>query len=173
MRTWEENAAAINQFWPTQWTQEEKKLLHDDLSSLDQPMLYDAIRNTKRCHDTPFVHLKWILDEYRSLDLARKHAMKSAKVKIAAEPKLRLVIDEDADKGLVKDFLNCIDSAEPSQFLEIETLVLDKLPKMNADSAVRVISYARARLLGQETQFSRVTKGGDLQAISYAKQGWK
>lgn len=171
MRTWDENKTAINQLWPTHsWTEEEGKLVREDLSPLDQAMLYDAIRNTKRCHDTPFVHLKWILDEYRSLDLARKHA---SKPKRYSEEKLRLMIDDDENNLLVKDFLAYIDLAEPSQFEEIEQKVLHKLDRMHSASAVRVILYARARLLGQETQFSRVTKEGGLKEIAYTQSGWR
>lgn len=168
MRTWEDNKEAINQLWPTQWNAEEAKLLNDDLSPLNQPMLYDAIRNTKRSHDTPFVHLKWLLDEYRSLAMARKHAIKPQR---SVNEKLRLVIDDEEDKSLVKDFLAYIDMAPPGEFNEIEARVLDKLPQMHSASAVRVLSYARARLLGQETQFSRVTRDGDLKPISFTREG--
>lgn len=168
MRTWEENKSAINQLWPTQWNDEEAKLLNEDLSPLDQAMLYDAIRNTKRSHDTPFVHLKWLLDEYRSLAMARKHAIKPQR---SSHEKLRLVIDDDQDKSLVKEFLAYIDIAPPGEFQEVETKVLDKLPQMHSVSAVRVLSYARARLLGQQTQFSRVTKDGDLKPISFTMEG--
>lgn len=162
MRTWDDNKQSINQLWPTQWNDEESKLLHDDLSPLDQAMLYDAIRNTKRSHDTPFVHLKWFLDEYRSLSLSRQHASKAQK---SHGVKLDLVIDDERDKMHVKDFLAYVDGASPSDFEQVENLVLDKLPEMYSLSAVRVLNYARARLLGQKTQFSRVARDGSTSAI--------
>ena len=144
--------------------------MHDDLSPLDQATLYDAIRNTKRKHDTPFVHLKWLLDEYRELASAKKHALKSSKPK---DEKLQLNIDDDHDRKLCDQFVAYIDECEPQHFTEVESRVLDKLPSMHSASAVRVLSYARARLLGQETKFSRVTKDGGLQAVQYTKKGWR
>jgi hypothetical protein len=170
MRTWDENRSVINDFWPTEWNPEETKLMHDDLSPLDQATLYDAIRNTKRKHDTPFVHLKWLLDEYRELASAKKHALKSSKPK---DEKLQLNIDDDHDRKLCDQFVAYIDECEPQHFTEVESRVLDKLPSMHSASAVRVLSYARARLLGQETKFSRVTKDGGLQAVQYTKKGWR
>jgi len=170
MRTWDQNRSVINDFWPTEWNPEETKLMHDDLSPLDQATLYDAIRNAKRKHDTPFVHLKWLLDEYRELASAKKHALKSSKPK---DEKLQLNIDDDQDRRLCDQFVAYIDECEPQHFAEVETRVLDKLPWMHSASAVRVLNYARARLLGQETKFSRVTKDGGLQAVEYTNKGWK
>jgi hypothetical protein len=73
MRTWEENKTAINQLWPmAQFTEEERRLWHDDLSGLDQAVLYDAIRNVKRNNESLYPQLKWLRDEYRHLSrLAR------------------------------------------------------------------------------------------------------
>ena len=169
MRTWDENKNVINQFWPTEWNPEETKLMREDLSPLDQDTLYDAIRNVKRKHDTPFVHLKWILDEYRSLCLAKKHASKSNKPK---EPKLDIKVDDARDQELCDEFVAWIDGCQPQQFQEVETAVLDRLPEMHGASAFRVLGYARARLLGQDTQFSRVTKEGDLKPLTLTKKGW-
>lgn len=171
MRTWEENRTAINQLWPThEWSAEEAKLVREDLSPLDQPTLYDAIRNAKRKHDTPFVHLKWLLDEYRELAVARKHALKSTKPK---DPKLQLNVDDAKDRLLCDQFVAYIDECEPQHFAEVETRVLDKLPEMHSVSAVRLLNYARARLLGQEAMFSRVARDGSLSRITYSKEGWK
>jgi hypothetical protein len=171
VRTWEDNKAAMNQLWPTHiWQEEEKKLLNDDLSPLDQDTLYDAIRNVKRHRDTPFVHLKWFLDEYRSLCASKKHATKRSKPK---DPKLDINIDDERDHALCDEFVGWIDGCQPQQFQEVEEAVLDRLSEMHAASAVRVLDYARARLLGQETQFSRVTKDGDLKPMVFTKKGWQ
>lgn len=171
MRTWDENKTAINQLWPrAEFTDEERRLWNDDLSSLDQVVLYDAIRNVKRNNDTLYPQLKWLREEYRQLFAVKRHALKSHKPK---EPKLQLNIDDDHDRRLCDQFVAYIDECEPQHFNEVETRVLDKLPEMHSASAVRVITYARARLLGQETQFSRVTKDGGLQAVEYTKKGWK
>lgn len=171
MRTWDENKTAINQLWPThEWSDEEAKLVREDLSPLDQLTLYDAIRNAKRKHDTPFVHLKWLLDEYRQLESVKKHVMRSAKPR---DPKLELNIDDERDRMLRDQFIAYIEECDPQHFGDVESRVLDKLPEMHSVSAVRVLSYARARLLGQETRFARVTKDGDIKTISYTKEGWK
>lgn len=168
MRTWEENKTAINQLWPShEWSEEEAKLVREDLSPLDQPTLYDAIRNAKRKHDTPFVHLKWLLDEYRELSSSKRHALKASKPK---DPKLQISIDDDLDRKLAADFVSWIDDCDPEHFGEVETMVLDKLPQMHSLSALKVLSYARSRLLGQETQFGRVTKSGDIEPIQVLRK---
>jgi hypothetical protein len=168
VRTWEENKTAINQLWPShEWSDEEAKLVREDLSPLDQPTLYDAIRNAKRKHDTPFVHLKWLLDEYRELSSSKRHALKASKPK---DPKLEISIDDDLDRRLAADFVSWIDDCDPEHFGDVETKVLDKLPQMHSLSAVKVLSYARSRLLGQETQFGRVTKSGDIEPIQVLRK---
>ena len=168
MRTWEENKTAINQLWPShEWSDEEAKLVREDLSPLDQPTLYDAIRNAKRKHDTPFVHLKWLLDEYRELSSSKRHALKASKPK---DPKLQISIDDDLDRKLAADFVAWIDDCDPEHFGEVETKVLDKLPQMHSLSALKVLSYARSRLLGQETQFGRVTRSGDIEPIQVLRK---
>jgi hypothetical protein len=168
VRTWEENKTAINQLWPShEWSDEEAKLVREDLSPLDQPTLYDAIRNAKRKHDTPFVHLKWLLDEYRELSSSKRHALKASKPK---DPKLEISIDDELDRKLSADFVAWIDDCDPEHFGEVETRVLDKLPQMHSLSALKVLSYARSRLLGQETQFGRVTKSGDIEPIQVLRK---
>ena len=168
MRTWDENRNAMNQLWPSHiWSDEELKLVREDLSPLDQPTLYDAIRNAKRKHDTPFVHLKWLLDEYRELSSSKRHALKASKPK---DPKLQISIDDDLDRKLAADFVAWIDDCDPEHFGEVETMVLDKLPQMHSLSALKVLSYARSRLLGQETQFGRVTKSGDIEPIQVLRK---
>jgi hypothetical protein len=161
VRTWDENRASINQLWPQcQWTDEERRLWHDDLHALDQPMLYDALRNVKRNHDTLYPQLKWILDSYRELAAARKLA---SRPQPAREEKLKLNIDDEEDRKMTADFLALVDLSQPSDFAAVEKKVLDiGLPKMHSRSAVRVLNYARLRLLGEEPMFSRVTRVGDL-----------
>lgn len=160
MKTWEENRSAINQLWPmVKFTDEEKRLWHDDLSGLDQEVLYDAIRNVKRGHDTLYPQLKWMLESYRDLFSSKSQALRP---RAAKEPKLDISIDEHEDKRLAEDFVVVIDSSTPSDFGNVETMVLDKLPRMHARTALRVLSYARKRLLGQELLFGRVNDEGDV-----------
>jgi hypothetical protein len=165
VRTWDDNRTSINQLWPQcQWTDEERRLWHDDLHALDQPMLYDALRNVKRNNDTLYPQLKWILESYRELDSAKKRATRPSK---PAEEKLKLDINDDEDRKLTADFLALVDISQPSDFPMVEKRVLDVgLPKMHSLSAIRVLGYARLRLLGEERLFSRVTKSGDAVPIT-------
>ena len=165
MRTWDENKTAINQLWPQcQWTDEERRLWKDDLSGLDQDVLYGALRNVKRSRDTLYPQLKWILDEYRDLSWSRKRA---ARQTTKPEPKLDMSgINDEEDKRLSQDFVALIDMSERSQFEDIEERVLDKLPQMHSKSAVRVLTYARERLLGEAVRFGRVVSSGDVRPIN-------
>jgi len=163
VRTWDENKTAINQLWPAaQFTDEERKLWHDDLASLDQAVLYDAIRNAKRTHESVWPQIKWVLDAYHELNNARRRASKQV---VSKMEKLQLDIDDTEDSRYARDFVSLIDQSAPSDFSAIEAHVLDTLPKMHSSSAVRVLCYARFRLLGYETRMGRVTKDGDIEPI--------
>lgn len=165
MRTWDENRTTINQLWPQcQWTDEERRLWKDDLSGLDQDVLYGALRNVKRSRDTLYPQLKWILDEYRELSWSRKRASRQT---TKPEPKVDLSgINDDEDRRLAQDFVALIDMSEPSQFEDIKERVLDKLPHMHARSAIRVLTYARERLLGEAIRFGKVLSSGDVKPIT-------
>lgn len=165
MRTWEANKQAINQLWPQcQWTDEERRLWHDDLSGLDQEVLYDAVRNVKRSHDTLYPQLKWMTQEYRELASAKRKALKT---QMPREQKLDLRISDTEDASLATDFVAVIDESSPSDFGGIQTMVLDKLPKMHARTAIRLIAYARKRLLGCETQAGIVNATGDVNPLDF------
>ena len=160
MRTWEQNKTTINQLWPTcSFTDEEKRLWSDDLGSLDQDVLHDAIRNVKRSRDTQWPQLKWMLDAYRELSHAKRQAKTHSK---APEPRVGVKVDDDENSRLADDFIAYIDSASPSDFQDIHDRVLDKLVKMHSRTAVRVINYAKKRLLGEEPRFGRVDDNGDV-----------
>jgi len=160
VRTWEQNKTTINQLWPTcTFTDEEKRLWSEDLGSLDQDVLHDAIRNVKRSRDTQWPQLKWMLDAYRELSHAKRQAKTHAK---APEPRVGVKVDDDENSRLADDFIAYIDSASPSDFQDIHDRVLDKLVKMHSRTAVRVINYAKKRLLGEEPRFGRVDDNGDV-----------
>ena len=59
-----------------------------------------------------------------------------------------------------------IDISSREDFDSIEAKVLDGLPKMFSKTAVRVLIYARARLLGQRPQFGTVTDKGDVRPFN-------
>jgi hypothetical protein len=160
VRTWEQNKTTINQLWPTcSFTDEEKRLWGDDLGSLDQDLLYDAIRNVKRTRDTQWPQLKWMLDAYRDLSHAKRQAKTHSK---ATETRVVVNINEDENSRLADDFIAYIESASPSDYQDIHDRVLDKLPKMHSRTALRVIAYAKKRLLGEEPRFGRVDDNGDI-----------
>ena len=154
MRTWEDNRSAINQLWPQcQWTDEERRLWKDDLSSLDQGVLYDAVRNVKRTKETLYPQLKWVLEEHRDLMRARKRVLAkpaSQDVKIDLSG-----IRDEEDGKLHDDFIQFVDMSSPADFADVESRVLDSLPKMHSLTAIRVLKYARMRLLGE-------TNGGNV-----------
>jgi hypothetical protein len=160
MKTWEDNRSTLNQLWPT-WkvTGEERALWNDDLSGLDQTVLYDAIRNAKRTHDAPWPQLKWVLDCYRDLDSARKQLTRSY---VKAEPKLKIEVDDAKDQRYVKEFRAYIEVASPSDFAQIKTMILDKLPEMHARSCYLLLRYATARFFPDRVGMCRVTREGDL-----------
>lgn len=166
-RKWDENRAAVNQLWPMMtWTEEERKLWHEDLGGLDQDVLYDALRNVKRTRDSNYPHLSWVLDSYRDMETQRKRLASAAAKAAPAEPKLNLEIGDDEDHRLREDFIHAIENAHPHEFRDIETMVLDNLPRMHSHSAIRVLAYARARLLGEQPMLSRVTKDGNTQPLA-------
>lgn len=162
MRTWEENKNLINGLWPQhEFTPEEAKVFSADLERLDQKILEDAIVNVKRSHDTAWVHLKWFLEEYRQLKRAKGNA--GGNDKYRGHKKLDLNIDPKENEKLRQHFLILIDESEPKDFSNVEKMVLDALPKMAAVTALRVLVYARARLLGETQRFGKPDDNGDIQ----------
>lgn len=172
MKTWDENRASINQLWPTfVFTDAEKQLWHDDLGGLDQDLLYAAIRNVKRTRDTQWPQLKWMLDAYRELAhlkrQAKTHWVKADPNQVKALPRFGTDVNEDENSRLADDFIAYIESAAPSDFEDINERVLDKLPKMHSRTAMRVINYAKKRLLGEDTRFGRVDENGDVTPFGF------
>jgi hypothetical protein len=161
-RTWDENRQTINQLWPVaQFTAEDVRLWHDDLSGLDQDMLYDAIRNVKRTHDSVYPQLKWMLDEYRSLAQSRKAALRST---VSREEKTQWNIDETQDREARNELMEWVDRAEPSEYRAIHDAVFEPemFKRLHSLTAMRIVFYARERLLGEKPQFGRVNDRGDV-----------
>lgn len=148
MRTWDDNRKAINQLWPQcKWTDEEKKLMHADLSGLDQVVLYDAIRNVKRNNDTLYPQLKWFRDEYRHLDRLRNFKKQRA---VVGSDQVKEVtrIDEAEDKRMRDDIRAVIETLVPSQWQEGVDLVKDKCGENRIELATahRLCAYLNERL---------------------------
>jgi len=86
------------------------------------------------------------------------------------EEKLNLHISNDEDRRLCDQFVALIDISEPGDFDSIQTKVLDICEKLHAASAIRVLGYARKRLLGQEQTFGRVTRSGNITPINLGRR---
>ena len=126
MRTWDDNRVAMNQLWPKcEWTEEERKLMHADLSSLDQDLLYDAIRNVKRNYDTLYPQLKWFREEYRNLERLRRFN-DARKVKGFDQQRDVTRIDRAQDEKIAADLRAVIETLEPSQWEEGRDLIAQK-----------------------------------------------
>lgn len=146
MSTWDDNRQAINQLWPLMTlTEEEKRLWRDDLSSLDQPVLYDAIRNVKRNNDSNYPQLKWIRDEYRALDRIRNFSNRRSS---AGEPRQIVNIDS-ADNARMRDELKiAIELATRADYQSTVDLIADKASqhKVELSTAYRLVRYLNERL---------------------------
>lgn len=164
-RTWDDNRTAINQLWPVaQFTDEEKRLWSDDLSGLDQETLYDAIRNAKRTHDSVYPQLKWILDAYRELTNLRRAALRLSQPR---EKKTEWNIDDDGDRQARNEMIEWVDRAEPSEYQAIHDAVFahGTFERLHSITALRIVMYAKQRLLGIEPQFGRVDDSGTVTPV--------
>ncbi len=147
MRTWDDNKTAINQLWPmAQFTDEEKRLWTDDLSGLDQIVLYDAIRNAKRNHDSLYPQLKWIRDEYRTL--SRIASLLSKKRAAPGEPKNPVRIDASVDRRTEDELRAVVEVTTVAQFESTRDLIADKAAtlKIELATAYRLVRYLLRRL---------------------------
>ena len=147
MRTWDQNKTAINQLWPQcQWTDEERRLWSDDLSSVDQDVLYDATRNVKRNNDTLYPQLKWFREEYRSLKRLKDARNPS---RSSAEPRPSKVdIAAELDARTKADLMLVVDDATVENHREVITLIADKAADLQVrmHTAYRLVSYLLQRL---------------------------
>lgn len=131
MRTWDENRRAINELWPLlQFTGEEKRLWTDDLSGLDQDLLYDAIRNVKRNNESNYPQIKWVRDEYRSLDRVRKLA---ARKPVTDEPRQVVRIDADVNARMRDELRIVVEQATLNDKDSVVDLIADKAAKLQIE----------------------------------------
>lgn len=148
-RTWDENRVAINQLWPVmEFTDEERRLWKDDLSNLNQDVLYDAIRNVKRNNDTNYPQLKWVRDEYRVLHASRALAERKRQTNVPAEPFVPVVIDKKQDERLRQELVQYIDTVTVADKQRTVDLIADKAASEQIEmaTAFRLVSYLLKRL---------------------------
>jgi hypothetical protein len=146
LRTWDDNREMANELWPLMNLQPaERDLWHDDLSGLDQVILYDAMRNVKRNNESLYPQLKWIRDEYRSLHRLSQFASRKT---ATGEPREIVKIDADANRRYRDDLRIVIDDASPSQFQDIVDMIADKAgeKKVEMATAYGLVRYAIERL---------------------------
>lgn len=147
MRTWDENRVAINQLWPKcEWTDEERKLMHDDLEPLDQAVLYDAIRNVKRNNDTLYPQLKWFRDEYRSL--SRVKSLQERRPNPEREQRQVVRIEKRDDDKMAGELRAYIDGCTPGDWREAVDFIADKAASLKVEmaTAFRLCRYLNERL---------------------------
>lgn len=146
MRTWDENRQAINQLWPLMtFTDEEKRLWHDDLAGLNQDVLYDAIRNVKRSNDSNYPHIKWVRDEYRGLERLSKFAGRKT---ADGEPRQIVQIDAEQNAKMRDELKVAIECATAADFESTVRLIADKAAayKIEMATAFRLVRYLLERL---------------------------
>lgn len=146
MRTWDENRRAISELWPLMdWTAEEKKLWIEDLSGLDQVVLYDAIRNVKRNNDTNYPQLKWIREEYRTLNRLSQSASRTYK---PSEPRELQRIDSSDDQRYREELMEVIRMATPADYDSIAALIAQKAYdlKIELGTGIKLGRYLNQRL---------------------------
>lgn len=157
MRTWDDNKQAINQLWPmAQFTEEERRLWHDDLSGLNQDVLYDAIRNVKRNTESLYPQLKWMRDEYRHLNRLVQYVSKPA---AAGSEKREIVnIDKEQNKRYRDQLRILIESASPSDFWPTVDVIADKAAEKRIEMATAygLVQYAIERLGLDEKSGGRI-----------------
>ena len=147
MRTWDSNKQAMNQLWSQcQWSEEERRLLKDDLSSLDQDVLYDALRNVKRTRDTLYPQLKWITEEYRHLYRMKQFLLKPAPG--TSEPRKPVSIPKESDSRIGAELRQVIQDAKPGDKQQIVDLIADNASslKIEMQTAYRLVRYLLERL---------------------------
>ena len=120
-------------------------MVRQDLSHLDQDILWDAIRNAKRNHDTPFVHLKWLLDEYRSISRLRKLA---AVKTTTSEPRQLVQIDSGENARMRAELAIVVDQATAEDYQTVVDLIAEKASQLKIEmtTAFSLVKYLQERL---------------------------
>lgn len=146
MRTWDDNRGAINGLWPmAEFTDEERRLWHDDLSQLNQDVLYDAIRNVKRKYESLYPQIKHVREEYRAIDRVRRLATRVVSNGDYREP---VVIDKDTNDRIGQELRALVDSATPADIDGTVRIIADKASKLEIEmaTAFSLVRYLHERL---------------------------
>ena len=145
-RTWQQNSDAINGLWPQcQWTDEEIDLWREDLSGLDQDVLFEALREVKRSKDSLYPHLLWVHQAYRTLRAAKRSAERAATPKMEAFHGERLEIDEALSRKLAGEIADRISVARPEDVDGILETIRENIDRLDAAVASRLSWRAGAK----------------------------
>lgn len=144
-RTWDDNRETINDLWPLlELRQAEKELWHDDLSGLDQGVLYEALREVKRSKESPWPQLAWIHDAYRQIASARRTAERMVETMQPAWSGDRLVIDVEESRMLAESHMVGLRSAQSLFDLDMRCMQLNHdVDRLESRTAVRLFQLAR------------------------------
>ena len=168
MRTWHDNAKAINQLWQTfQPSDELRMLFRDTFDKLDQDVLYVAIRNARADNDGPWPQIKWITSAYAEEQSKRRRASRPAAVE-RREPTKFDVPEKSDEQTLLDQIRQYIGVCREDQFREIESRILSKLDagKLSMHGAFSVLMDLRRKVFGDGPGLSVVTLDGELRPLS-------
>jgi hypothetical protein len=138
-RTWDENREVINELWPMlELRPSERELWHDDLSTLDQDVLFEALREVKRSKDSPWPQLAWIHAAYNAI----KATCRAFDRTVAGPPAYgtpRIVIDEEESRRLRSEFEAEIRNAEAFELDDIEARIWESFTRLRSIDAVGLV----------------------------------
>ena len=161
-RTWEDNRALINGYWRLAmetYSPEERELWRDDLSGLDQDVLYEALREVKRSKETPYPQLAWVHSAYRSILSAKRAAERTSRVTQKAFTGDRLEIDREESRRIRAEIEAEIAVAGREDYDAIRRRVtVDVIDQLEAVDAVALLHLAGEKLLGNQARGGRVTR---------------
>lgn len=167
MRTYEDNVEAINELWQSfAPTHELRQLFRERLSKLDQPTLYEAIKQAKVDNEGPWPAIKWFTSAYA--DIQRKRRESAPKPSQTYVRNVIPEVDTEAEKKLVQDFYAAIEGCDDEGFHAMDKMILDKYEAnlLSSLSAHRLCRQLRIHLFGDGPGLSRVTASGDVESMS-------
>lgn len=145
-RTWQQNSDAINGLWPQcQWSDEEIDLWREDLSCLDQDVLFEALREVKRSRDSLYPHLLWVHQAYRTLRAAQRSAERASAPQVEAFHGDRLEIDAETSRKIAADIAARIEAARPEDVDGIMATIREHTDQLDAVTASRLAWRAWAK----------------------------
>jgi hypothetical protein len=145
-RTWDENREVINELWPMlELRPAERELWHDDLSTLDQDMLLEALREVKRSKDSPWPQLAWIHAAYNAI----KATCRAFDRTVAGPPAYgtpRIFIDEIQSRHIRNSIGFDIECASAEQLDAIKVRITESIDRLAAIDYVRLMWALDKRL---------------------------